>query len=332
APRMMPPKDAPEGYACYYGAMFCSVVLSVAASVQPFCTKPLFTLLEQNVVGDNAFIIEVLYDEYLEEARELDVPHEELISPVAFMQAQRDKETKADVLFDSFLESVSILQKDLAWQAVIQTIRRRALLHAREIQNPWKNTTWFDVATQGVHSAQLLSTINAFLLQYADVDRADRYAAKIAKLQGDQETCAEAERRTMKRWSLYNDIIEPAESVQMMSQWYPSLKQSDDGIGEMMRILMSGNEDSEQKKVMDTIFQLHVTVYEKSIRDLVALVKQTRITEGIDLLSDGCGISTKAKNEILQKTAEIHELNMITIKSIQKLLTDEQLQELEQDG
>jgi len=312
--------------------MFCGVVLSVAASVQPFCTKPLFTLLEQSVEGDNKFIMEVLYDEYLEEARDLDVPYEDLISPVAFIQAQRDKEIKADVLFDSFLESIAVLQNDTALQSAIQTVRRRALLHAREIQNPWKNTTWFDVATQGMHSAQLLLSIDTFLLQYADVDRADRYAAMLAKLQGDQETCAEAERRTMKRWSLYNDIIEPAESVQMMSQWYPSLKQSDDGIGEMMRILMSGNEDSEQKKVIDTIFQLHVTVYEKNIRDLVALVKQTRITEGIDLLSDGCGISTKAKNAILQKTAEIHELNMTTIKSIQKLLTDEQLQELEQDG
>ena len=41
-----------------------------------------------------------------EEARELDVPHEDLISPVAFIQAQRDKEIKADDVIFNFFQQI----------------------------------------------------------------------------------------------------------------------------------------------------------------------------------------------------------------------------------
>ena len=312
--------------------MFCSVVLSVLANVQPFCDKQLYSTLDASLTKENRFVMEMIYDEYLEEIHALETSQDELVSPVQFVQEQRDKEIQADILFDAFLDSILILQDGVEWNNAIQTVRRRALLSARKAHNPWPNTTWFDVATIGVTSSSVLSALDTFLVQFADDDRDDRFAAKIAKLQGNQEACVNAERRTMERWVIFNKIIEPYETIQTLSYSYPYIEKTNGGIGRTKFILLDGNSDVEQKKSIVRIFELHAAVYEKNILDLISLVKHTRINEGIDLLSNGCGISSKAKNAVLQKTAEIHEINITTIKSIQQLLTEEQLQKLEQEG
>lgn len=312
--------------------MYCTLLVSLLSSIQPFCDKPLYAILEQHLDGDTRFIAEVIYEEYLEEIRELDVQQDGLVSPISFLQTQREEEIKADLLFDVLLDSISVLQNGNDWKNALQTVRRRALLSAREVHNPWPNTTWFDVATVGVTSYSVLNSLDIFLLQYADADRADRFAAKIAKLQGDQKTCANAERRTMERWAIFNNLIGPIETVQTLVLLYPALRLSDDGVGEMLENLTGVVLDDEQKKAIENIVSLHTTLYEKNIFDLVSLVKQARITEGVDLLSSGCGTAMKSKNEILQKTAEIHELNKTTIKSVKKVLSKKQLQELVQEG
>ena len=64
----------------------------------------------------------------------------------------------------------------------------------------------------------------------------------------------------------------------------------------------------------------------------MTIVKNTRINDGVDPLSSGCGTFDKTRILILQKTAEMYELNTATIESMIQVLTPEQRQQLELDG
>ncbi len=74
---------------------------------------------------------------------------------------------------------------------------------------------------------------------------------------------------------------------------------------------------------------LYTSLFEKQKHTIIQLIKNARITEGVDPLSSGCGSISKTKNVILQRTAEIRELNSSTVDSMLGVLTPEQIQQLD---
>jgi len=312
--------------------MICSVLVSVILGVQPVCTESTFSIyIEPNLHGDTEVVARAIFDEYLEHVAKLDTTPIERQTPVEFAMELRDEEMKADALFDSLLDSLAILKDDPDWSDVIKQVRRRVLLYAREANNPWPNTQWFDIVATVQTNPKFLNDVDSFLLQNVDADRYDRFLATIAMLEGDKETCAKAERRTMQRWAVYNELIEPFETDDLLSHIYHAIPSTDEVARIFFRITVTIKEPS-KTNIVANVFGLYRAMHEKQKRAVVTIVKNTRINDGVDPLSSGCGTFDKTRILILQKTAEMYELNTATIESMIQVLTPEQRQQLELDG
>jgi len=310
------------------GTMICGVLLGALVGVQPMCTQLTFSkIIAPNLHGDTEVVARAIFDEYLDEVATLDTTSPQRQTPVEFVKAQQDKEVRADALFDSFLDSLEVLSEDIAWVDAIKQVRRRVLLTAREANNPWPNTQWYDIASNIQTTPQFINEVDLFLLQHVDDDRQNRFSAKIALLNGDKARCMEAELHAMQRWSIYNKLIAPYENDTSLTQSYPAIPTTGK-VGGVYFLLLENIKDRTQIDAITNVFNLYHAMHTQQMRSIVSLVNQTRINEGVDPLSAGCGSSDTSRNHILQKTAEMHELNITTIQSLVHLLTQEQRQQL----
>ena len=312
--------------------MICSILLTVVLGVQPVCTKSTFSqFVEPSLHGDTKVVARAIFDDYLEQVQKLDSGHTERQTPIEFVIEQREKEIQADFLLDSFLDSLTVLDGDSNWLDVIKQLRRIVLLNARESNNPWPATRWDDIARTVQTNQKFLDNVDSFLLRYVDVDRNDRFVAIIAKLEGDKEGCVQAERRTMQRWAIYNALIEPYENESSLALRYPTIHWVEKVTHVKFRIV-DKIKDTAQADAVGNLFTLYRAVHKKRVRDVVELIKNTRINDGIDPLSLGCGSGGKTRNLILQRNAELQELETATIESMLQVLTPEQRQQLDLDG
>lgn len=164
-------------------------------------------------------------------------------------------------------------------------------------------------------------------MQHVDADRQNRFAAKIAMLKGDKTGCEEAQRMAMQRWAIYNKLIAPYENDVSLTQSYPGIPTTDE-VSRVYFLLLENIKDRLQVDAITVVFNVYQTMHTKQMRAVVALVNTSRINDGVDLLSSGCGTSDTARNVILQKTAGMHELNTATVQSLIQVLTPEQRQQL----
>ena len=309
--------------------MIWSALVSVMMGIQPVCTESTFSrFIEPSTHGDVEVVARAIFEDYLEQVAKLgSTPHERQ-TPVEFVIEQRNTEIRADVLFDSLLDSLALLSEDSSWSDAIKQVRRYVLLSAREANNPWPNTQWYDIALVTQTNPQLLDNIDSFLLKHVDDDRIDRFAATIALLEGNKETCVEAERKTMQRWAIYDKLIEPFENNSSLAHSYPAIP----GGGEVARIvfrIIDNIKDPKQKEVIGNLFTSYKTMHEQQKRVIVSMVKNTRINDEVDPLSSGCGTFDKTRILVLQKTAEMQEQNASAIQLMIQALTPEQRQQLE---
>ena len=299
---------------------------------QPVCTEATFTkFIGPSLHGDTELVARAIFDEYLENVASLDTAFPDRQTPTEFVLEQQARSNKADTLFDSLLDSLEVLGEDRELQSGIQAARRSVLLNSRKANNPWPATQWYDIAELVKTNPQFLDAVDAFILEYADVDRDDRFAATIAMLEGNKNDCAEAERRTMQRWAIYNELIEPFENELTLEYRYPSIPKSELAAGVFITIT-NRIKNSSQTDSVRNIFRLYAVMHNKQKRDIIELIKNARINDGVDPLSSGCGSSGKTRNRILQRTAQMRELNETTLQSMLQVLTLEQRQELELDG
>ena len=326
------PGDCPQGTVPirgYDGGMICGVLLTVLMGTQPVCTQKMFSKsIEPNLRGDTKVVARAVFDEYLESVSTIDTAPVERQTPLEFVEAQRANEELADALFDSFLDSLAVLSDDVTWSDALKQVRRRVLLNAREANNPWPNTQWYDVASNVQTSPQFINEVDLFLLQHVDADRQNRFAALIAIHKGDKEGCQDAERETMQRWAIYNKLIAPYENDLSLTQSYPAIPT----VGEVERIyfkIVESIENTAQIEAVTNLFNVYHAMHTQQMRTTIALVNRTRINDGVDPLSSGCGTPDTSRNIILQKTAEMHEFDAATMQSMMQVLTPEQRQELE---
>ena len=92
---------------------------------------------------------------------------------------------------------------------------------------------------------------------------------------------------------------------------------------------MENIEHKVQIDAVTNLFNLYHAMHTQQMLAAIAIVNQTRINDGVDPLSSGCGTPDTSRNLILQKTAEMHELNASTVQSMIQLLTPKQIQELD---
>lgn len=309
--------------------MICSIFVALVLGAQPVCSEAVYSkLLEPTLRGDSKFIARAVFDDYLEQVARIDRSREGQQSRVSEIRAQKERANQSDALFDSLLESISVLSDDSSLQKGIQNVRRTVLLNARQANNPWPNAKWFDIAAITQTDSQFIDAVNSFLLQHADSDRDDRFTALIAMISGDRDACAEAERRTMQRWAMYNELVEPFENESTLEYRFTTIPKST----QVADLYSQINEKFQDTKTSDLVrgqMALYTSLFEKQKHTIIQLIKNARITEGVDPLSSGCGSISKTKNVILQRTAEIRELNSSTVDSMLGVLTPEQIQQLD---
>ncbi len=311
--------------------MICGALVGIILGVQPVCSEAAFVKILQPVLQDELKVIaRVVFDEYLENLVELHGTKDDRLSRTEEINDLQMNSNKADMLFDELLDSIAVLSDDSSLRDGIMNLRRTILLAARNANNPWKATTWFDIAALVPTNTQFLEAVDSFLLKHADDDRSDRFIAIIAKLEGDRVTCAKAERRTMQRWAIYNKLIEPFENESTLENRYPAIPKGE-SVADMFFAITDSIKD---QKVLDTVsaqMDFYTALHKKQKHTLIELIENTRINDGVDPLSSGCGLNGKTKNKILQRTAEMHELNTATVESMLLVLTPKQRQELTPD-
>ncbi len=311
--------------------MICGVLVGIFLGVQPVCSEATFVKILQPTLQDESRVIaRAVFDEYLENVAKLLGTKDDSLSRVEELREQLELANSADDLLDSFLESIAVLGDGDSLRNGVMETRRTILLDARNVNNPWKATTWFDIAAFVPTNTRFLEAVDSFLLQHSDDDRDDRFVAIIAKLEGDRATCAKAERRTMQRWAIYSELIAPFENESTLEYRYPTIPKSE-SVADLFYKITDSVKDQKILDMVDSQMDLYEALHKKQKQALVELIKNARINEGVDPLSSGCGLSGKTKNKILQRTAEMHELNTATVESMLLGLTPEQRQELASD-
>ena len=169
----------------------------------------------------------------------------------------------------------------------------------------------------------------------ADKDRDERFAAIKAKLSGDLKTCQAIENIAMRRWSDYLHIIEPYINESVEVYLYPNLHLDQSVVRTVQWIQIHVDDESVISTAQNQL-AIWQTVHSQQNNDLISLIRKARATFGFDPWSQGCGRrveknATKIKNELLQKSAEIQEVNNSTIAAILKQLTPEQIQQLQSE-
>jgi len=309
--------------------MIWSGLIAIVLSVQPVCSEAVYSkLLEPTLSGDSKLIARAVFEDYLERVARISHSEEGQQSRTSEIKAQQEKANQANVIFDSFLDSLSVLSDNLSLQTGIQNVRRTVILNARQAHNPWPHAKWFDIAAITQTDSQFINTVDSFILRHADSDRDDRFTALLAKVNGDREACADAERRTMQRWAIYNALVEPYENESTLEYRYTTIPKSG-RVADLYFQITDKFQDPKTRDIVRGQMALYTSLFEKQKHSLIRLIKNARINEGVDPLSSGCGSISKTKNSILQRTAELRELNSSTVDSMLGILTPEQIQQLD---
>jgi hypothetical protein len=307
-----------------------SIAIAVVAEVQPVCTTAQFLdAFKSTLQGEHELVATTIFKDYTEQYQELqEEPDSDRVSPSAKLNNRLALANHADRLFDDLLETISILDTDRKWQRSVVDLRRTVLLRSRRSNNPWRSTIWVDLARFMPMDVDVASEIDSFLIKSIDDDRSDRFDALAAGLEGDEAACAEITARAMQRWSEYQKIIEPHMTRPLMLVVYPQLD-GNNQVYDAMEWIELNVED--KNTIIDARTQLTVwiAINNQQQKEVITLVRRARTELDFDPWSRGCGhpsssTATLLKNKLLQRSAEIVELNRSTLSAILQLLTPEQ--------
>jgi len=307
-----------------------SIAIAVVAEVQPVCSPAQFLdVFESSLQGKHELVATAVFKDYTEQYQKLQIePDSARVSPSTKLSNRFALANQADQLFDDLLASISILDTSRKWQRSVIDLRRTVLLQSRRSNNPWRSTIWVDLARFMPLQEYVVNEIDSFLINSIDDDRRDRFGALAAGLEGDTDACAEITARAMHRWSEYQKIIEPHMTRSLVLVVYPQLD-GNKQVYDAMEWIELNVED--KNTITDARNQLTVwiAIHNQQQKEVIALVRRSRTELGFDPWSRGCGhpsssAATLLKNKLLQRSAEIVELNRSTVSAILQLLTPEQ--------
>ena len=307
-----------------------SITIAVVAEVQPVCSHAQFLdVFESSFQGEHKLVARAVFKDYTEQYQKLQVePDSGRVSPSTKLSHRFALANQADQLFDDLLASLSVLDTASKWQRSVVDLRRTVLLRSRRSDNPWRSTTWVDLARFMPLQEDVVNEIDSFLINSIDDDRRDRFDALAAGLGGDKDACAEITARAMHRWSEYQKIIEPHMTRPLVPVVYPQLN-GNNQVYDAMEWIELNVEDKNTITDARNQFTVWVAIHNQQQIEVIALVRRARTELGFDPWSRGCGhpsssTATLLKNKLLQRSAEIVELNRSTLSAILQLLTPEQ--------
>jgi hypothetical protein len=312
--------------------MFLSLTIAIAviADVQPVCTSTQFLeVLTSTHQFEHELIATAVFKDYTEQYQKLQIePDSGRISPSTKLNNRYVLANQADQLFDDLLVSLSILDANRQWRRNIVDLRRAVLLRARRSDNPWLATIWVDLAGFMPLEEDVAFEIDSFLIENIDVDRRDRFDALAAGLQGNTIACAEITARAMHRWSEYQKIIEPHMTRPLVPAIYPQLDLNNH-IFDVMEWIELHVTDTKTLTNCRNQITIWIALHNQHQKEAIELVRRARTELGFDPWSRGCGhpsssAATLLKNKLLQRSAEIVELNRSTVNAMLQLLTPEQ--------
>jgi len=316
--------------------MFVAALVAIFATVHPVCTTQQFHgALDPALHGEREIIAIAIFDSYLDQIQELTTEKKpERRTPVELLDTRLKHTMRAEIMFDDLLSSLAILDGSTDWKRCIADLRRTILLQARLVDNPWPAAVWIDLPSMmATHEGGLIQAINTFLIDNINSDTIDRYSALRAKRTGDIESCKAYERKAMKRWGEYQEIINPYMTAQFNLDAYPKLDRGD----HVFQVNDWINSSIQDQSIVNTTrrqFALWKTVHNKQNNEVIALVQRARSELGFDPWSRGCGhptnsIASSLKNKLLRRSAEIQELQLSTVNAMLQQLSPEQLQQFE---
>ena len=156
----------------------------------------------------------------------------------------------------------------------------------------------------------------------------DRFDALAAAIEGDDERCADITRRAMHRWGEYQKIIDPHMTRLLEPEIYPQLVLNNQ-VYDVMKWIELHVDDKNTRTNSRNLFAVWVAGHHQQQKEAIALVRKARTELGFDPWSRGCGhpnssAATLLKNKLLQRSAEIVELNADASKAILQQLTPKQ--------
>ena len=314
------------------------VLIATFMGIQPLCTQSTFVQeMGPSLSGENEFVARAVFNDYLEQSRET-VPEDEAVPKSPKVQlAHKLSELKKEIArFEELLDSLSVLQPETGWARGIANLRRTILLQERSINNPWNGAVWVDVPSLQKSPDELIFAIDTFLIQNSAADQKDRFDSVLELRFGqDPKQCIEIEKRVVARWCAYYDIIEPFMTPVVEHNLYPELNQGND-VRNLYTWILKNTNDNKVYTSAKNCFDVWKQVHEKQKNVIVSLVLQSRKLRGIVPWSQGCGAGVQLDENsvritLLRHSAEINEVNKSAIKTLLKLLTDEQISDYESD-
>ncbi len=287
-----------------------SLIITCMVGLQPVCNRAKYMDSYGDLLrGEHKSIANAIFDAYLDQLEEIDG----MIPLTA--------EKKAMVYLEELTESLSLLDDRGLWEEASHTLYRSILLQARQAANPWPATVWVDLSVfdDVFVSAETNRAIDIFLQEHYKTDLEERYMALAAINDGNITLCEQLTENAMKRWSTYQQNIEPYMSNSAVAfAAYPKLN-----TGLTVREAMRDLEEINTPKLKQRYAKWE-NWHSAQTKATITLIRTARSTFLFDPWSSRCGASTnkqavKLQQQLLQLSATVRDKNSDAIASLQEL-------------
>ena len=287
-----------------------SLIITCMVGLQPVCNRAKYMDSYANLLkGEHKSIANAIFEAYLDQLEEID----EMIPLTA--------EKKAMVYLEELTESLALLDDRGLWEEASHTLYRSILLQARQAANPWPATVWVDLSVfdDVFVSAETNRAIDVFLQEHYKTDLEERYMALAAINDGNITLCEQLTENAMKRWSTYQQNIEPYMSNSAVAfAAYPKLN-----TGLTVREAMRDLEEINTPKLKQRYAKWE-NWHSAQTKATITLIRTARSTFLFDPWSSRCGASTnkqavKLQQQLLQLSATVRDKNSDAIASLQEL-------------
>ena len=290
--------------------MWVSMIIACALGIQPICDRTQFEKSCGGVLtGEYKGIANAIFDAYLDQ-----------VGSIEDSNTLDAEKTASSYLFD-LIQSLTLLDNNGHWEEASNALRRSVLLQSRQVTNPWPATVWVDLAVlDDVNvTSETNSAVNEFLQKHYIIDLEERYAALAAMVSGNTLLCEQLTANAMKRWTAYQQVIEPYMShVAVQFAAYPNLN-----TGHMVREVMDDLEKTNLDPLEERFIQWS-TWHNTQTQATIALIRTARSTYLFDPWSTRCGASTnkralKLQQQLLQLSATVRDKNNVAISSLRNI-------------
>ena len=287
-----------------------SLIITCMVGLQPVCNRAKYMDSYADLLrGEHKSIANAIFEAYLDQLEEID----EMIPLTA--------EKKAMVYLEELTESLALLDDRGLWEEASHTLYRSILLQARQAANPWPATVWVDLSVfdDVFVSAETNRAIDIFLQEHYKTDLEERYMALAAINDGNITLCEQLTENAMKRWSTYQQNIEPYMSNSAVAfAAYPKLN-----TGLTVREAMRDLEEINTPKLKQRYAKWE-NWHSAQTKATITLIRTARSTFLFDPWSSRCGASTnkqavKLQQQLLQLSATVRDKNIDAIASLQEL-------------